>query len=108
MKPLTPGVFRDLGSEQLKYILTPDKEGVQIGVYSTLTGERLASGASIPHQKKWEVEQMIKEFIDETEAFIESYFGENETIKGRAVDFDQVLNDLRFMLKRAKKGLPTR
>ena len=50
---------------------------------------------------------MINEFVDETESFIESYFGEGETIKGRAVDFNQVLDDLRFMLKRVKKKTST-
>ena len=108
LRPLIPGLFLDLDSEQLKYILTPDKEGVQIGIYSSLTGERLVSGACIPHQPKWEVEQLVKEFVDETELFIESYFGEDEAIKDRTIDFDQVLEEMRFMLKRVKKKLPPR
>ncbi|MBN2231096.1 MAG: hypothetical protein JW779_16040 [Candidatus Thorarchaeota archaeon] len=77
-------------------------------MYSTLTGERVASGASVPPQGKWEVEHMIKEFVDETETFIESYFGKDDTIKDRTVDFDKVLEDLRFMLKRVKRGPPPR
>jgi hypothetical protein len=77
-------------------------------VYSSLTDERVASRERIPPQGKWEVEQMIKEFVNETESFIESYFGEDETIKDRTVDFDQVLEDLRFMLKRVKIKLPPR
>ncbi len=50
--------------------------------------------ASIPPQGSWEVEQVIKEFIDESESFIESYFEKGETIKDRVLDFDQVLEDL--------------
>jgi len=63
---------------------------------------------SIPPQWKWKVEQVIKEFVEETETFIESYFGEGETIKRRTIDFEEVLENLRFMLKRVKKRLPPR
>jgi len=51
---------------------------------------------------------MIKEFVNDTELFIESYFGEGETTMDRIVDFDQVLDDMRFMMKRVKKKLPPR
>ena len=50
----------------------------------------------------------MKEFVDDTEAFIESYFGENNTIQKRVDDFDSTLEEIRFMLKRMRKGLPLR
>lgn len=46
--------------------------------------------------------------MNETESFNASYFGEVETIKDRVVEFDQGLEDLRFMLKLVKKKLPPR
>jgi hypothetical protein len=43
--------------------LTADKDGIQIGTYSTLTGERIDSGALIPSGKKWNVNEVMNEFM---------------------------------------------
>jgi len=81
---------------------------MQVGVYSLLTGERVSSGVLVPSGKKWEVNDIIEGFIDETEQFIESYFGQTENFRERIVDFDMMLEEMRFILKRIKKGLPLR
>jgi hypothetical protein len=108
LKPVVLGAFLELDSEQLRYVLTGDKREIQIAVYSSITGERVSSATIVPPQGNWQVEQVIKVFVSETEAFIESYFGQNNTVRKRTVDFDDILDDLRFMLKRVKKRLPIR
>jgi hypothetical protein len=56
----------------------------------------------------WQVEKTIEEFVEDVEVFIGSYSARNNRIQKRAVDFDDVLEEIRFMLKRIKKGLPLR
>jgi len=108
-RPVTPGVFLELDSEQLQIVLTADRDGIQIGTYSTLTGERINSGALIPQGKKWGINEVISEFINETEEFVTSYFElDDEDFRERILDFDKILDDMRFILKRIKKGLPPR
>jgi len=109
LRPVTPGVFLELDSEQLQIVLTADRDGIQIGTYSTLTGERINSGALIPQGKKWGINEVISEFINETEEFVTSYFElDDEDFRERILDFDKILDDMRFILKRIKKGLPPR
>jgi len=108
LRPVTPGAFLNLDSEQLQVVLTADKDGILIGMYSTLTGERIDSGALIPQGKKWGIDEVISEFINETEQFVTSYFELDEDFRKRILDFDKVLDDMRFILKRIKKGLPPR
>ncbi len=108
LKPVTPGAFLELDSEQLRYVLTGDRGEIHIGVYSSITGERVSSATIIPPQGSWQVEQVITVFVDDTEAFIESYFGKNNTVQKRVADFDSTLEEIRFMLKRVRKGLPLR
>jgi len=69
---------------------------------------RTTSRVLVPAQNGKQVEDTMKEFVDDTEAFIESYFGENNTIQKRVDDFDSTLEEIRFMLKRMRKGLPLR
>jgi hypothetical protein len=109
LRPVTPGAFLNIDSEQLQIVLTADKDGIQIGTYSTLTGERIDSGALIPQGKKWDVDEVISEFSNETERFVTSYFErDDEDFSERILDFDKMLENMRSILKRIKKGLPPR
>ena len=109
LRPITPGIFLELDSEQLQVVLTADKDGIQIGTYSTLTGERIVSGALIPQGKKWDIDEVIENYVDETEQFVTTYFElDDEDFRERILNFDKILDDMRIILRRIKKGLPPR
>jgi hypothetical protein len=105
LKPVTPGVFLDLDSEQLQYVLTNYGDGIGMGIYSSLTGEKVDSFNLIP-QGRWSIDEIMQGFIGETEEFIESYFGNEERPESRIVDYKETLEETRALLKRIKKGLP--
>jgi len=51
---------------------------------------------------------VIEEFVDETEAFVESYCRNDEKPEQRIVDYDAMLDEVRNLLERIKKRLPLR
>ncbi len=105
LKSVTPGVFLELDTEQLKYVLTNYGDGIAMGIYSSLTEERISSFNLIP-QGRWQIDEVMEGFIDETEEFIESYFGKGERPEKRIIDYDEILEETQDLLKRIKKGLP--
>ncbi|MHA2066584.1 MAG: hypothetical protein ACXABY_19605 [Candidatus Thorarchaeota archaeon] len=106
LKPLTAGAFLDLDSEHLQFILTADTGSVQIGVYSSVTGEKVRSGALIPSDGDWLVKDVIEEFKDDTEQFLTDYFGAEVKPSARIVNYREMLVELKRILKRIRKGLP--
>jgi hypothetical protein len=54
----------------------------------------------VPSRTKWKVEDIIEEFIDDTDEFIGSYFGEVDEFREKIPDFDETLEEIRFILKR--------
>ena len=89
-----PGVFMHLDLERLKCTLVKDGGGVQIGLRSDLTGIRVSSAALIPPEGKWEVNRVLDGFRDETQRFIETYFGDEESFEGRIIDYEEVLEEI--------------
>lgn len=77
--------------------------GVQIVVRSDLTGEKVSSGALIPPEGKWDVQSIIEDFVEDTESFVESYFGKGESPKRRIIDYNDVLNEMRTLLRKISK-----
>jgi hypothetical protein len=105
LKSTTPGVFLEIDSEQLKYVLTSYEDGIGMGIYSSITNEKVSSFNLIP-QERWQINETMEKFIDETEEFIESYFGRGERPTRRIIDYSEMLQEIRELLKRIKKGLP--
>ncbi|MFQ5831404.1 MAG: hypothetical protein ACE5H4_01740 [Candidatus Thorarchaeota archaeon] len=109
LRPVNLGTFLSLDSEQLQVVLTSDYGGIQVSVFSSITGERVSSGALIPPEgKKWDIDEIIEGFVAETEEFLQSYFENDERPEEHIIDYQEMLDDLRFKLKRLKKGLPLR
>jgi hypothetical protein len=108
LKPYPPGIFMHLDSEQIECILMKDGESVQITMRSNLTGERISSGALIPPEAKWKVEGVLEGFKDDTEAFIQIYFDKDESPENRIIDYADVLEKMRTILKKISKERPKR
>ncbi|MHA2356788.1 MAG: hypothetical protein ACXADC_16540 [Candidatus Thorarchaeota archaeon] len=106
LRPYPSGVFIHLDSEQLECTLLKDGRSVQITMHSNLTGERVSSGALIPPEGKWEVERVLEGFKDDTEAFIQTYFGKDERPENRIIDYADVLEKMRTILKKTSKERP--
>jgi hypothetical protein len=103
MNPYPPGVFMHLESERLKCILVRDGRSVQISMRSDLTGERVSLGALVPPEGKFEVKEILDGFKDDTEKFVESYFGRGESPEIRVIDYDGVLEEMRTILNKIAK-----
>jgi hypothetical protein len=97
------GTFLDLPSERLKVILVRDGYGVEITLRSTLTDERIDSSVLIPPEGRWDVESELEGFKTGLEGFVKEYFGDDESLKNRIVDYDTVITEMRDMLKRISK-----
>jgi hypothetical protein len=106
LKPLRSGVFLELDSEQLRYVLTGYIDGVQVGIYSSITGERVSSGSLIPPKGNWQIKEVIEDFIEETKEFLKTYFSERMKPAKGIIDYNEMLIDLKNKLRRIKKGLP--
>jgi hypothetical protein len=65
-------------------------------------------GTLAPSGKAWKVDEVIESFINETERFVESYFGDGKDMRERIIDFDDALEQMKVMLRRIKKGLRSR
>jgi hypothetical protein len=102
-KSVPPGSFQFLDSEQLIYELTMQRGGVGITVRSNVTGEVIDRGTFIRPDRKWDVEREIREFREDTESFIQSYFGEDATPEERVIDYEKMLATMRDFLTELKK-----
>ncbi|MFW9886877.1 MAG: hypothetical protein ACFFER_01770 [Candidatus Thorarchaeota archaeon] len=105
LKPYPPGVFMHLDTERLQCTLVKDGGSIQISLRSDIRGERVSSGALIPPEGKWQIRRILDGFNQDTKRFVETYFGKNENLEDRIMDYAGVLDELErilLMIKRDK------
>ncbi len=102
-KPVPPGSFQFLDSEQLVFTLTRGRGSVGIVARSDITGEVVSRGTLIRPKGKWDVQEELQGFTERTETFIRSYFGEDAAPEKRVYDYNEMLDEMRECLHDLKK-----
>lgn len=102
-KPVPPGSFQFLDSEQIVFTLTRGRGDVGIVARSDITGEVVSRGTLIRPKGRWDVQEELEGFTERTETFIQSYFGEDVVPEERVVDYQAMLDEMREYLHDLKK-----
>ncbi len=102
-RPVPPGSFQFLDSEQLVFTLTRGRGDVGIVARSDITGEVVSRGTLIRPKGKWDVQEELQGFTERTETFIRSYFGEDAVPEKRVYDYNEMLDEMRMYLRDLKK-----
>jgi hypothetical protein len=104
VKTIPTGAFLELDSERLKMTLVREGGGVRTSFHSTVTGERVSSGALIPPEGRFDVNLVLENFKEDTIAFANEYFEDSENVKARIVDFDESIDYMKRLLKDISKS----
>jgi hypothetical protein len=105
LRPVTPGTFLELKSEKLMLTLSRDGRAARITGRSSVTDEVVGSFALIPPEGKSSIPDVMKEFDENLEAFVQDYFDDGSTIRKRIAGLAEAKQKLRSLLRRIRDGL---
>jgi len=100
LRPVPPETFLRMNEERLLHSLARDGHGIQIGLYSNITGERISSGTLIAPEGRWDIEEMIDGFVEDVTESINSYFKKKVSPEKAIVDHEKMLQEMRGILRK--------
>ncbi|MHA1424341.1 MAG: hypothetical protein ACTSSD_19895 [Candidatus Thorarchaeota archaeon] len=103
MKPLPPGTFLYLDEERLVMSLSREVNSVRFTLQSTISGQIVISQNVVPPKGKFDVNLLLENFKDETIDFLGEFFKDCRNPEEMIVDFEEVLDDMKRLLKDISK-----
>ena len=103
MKPLPAGTFLHLDEERLVMSFGREMNSVRFTLQSTISGQVVITGHSVPPEGRFDVNNLVQAFKEETLDFVSEYFEGTDDPKERIVDFEEALDDMKRLLKDISK-----